>query len=230
MWLFRNLIIGDLEMKNVLARLSSILLITAFAGFGSVQAATIDTLFNTGVDSSGAVLTSGSDPHYTLTYNGSTLDTMVLSGTDFPLTHWLNDATSDSAWIKPDTERGNDSPGIYTFSTAFDLTGFDPTTAYISGKWSTDNSGVDILLNGVSLGLTAGGFENWYDFVIDSGFIAGINTLDFVVKNNSGSSGNPVGLRVDMAGTATVVPVPAAVWLFGSGLLGLVGYSRRKTA
>jgi hypothetical protein len=28
----------------------------------------------------------------------------------------------------------------------------------------------------------------------------------------------------------TVVPVPAAVWLFGSGLLGLVGIARRKTA
>lgn len=27
---------------------------------------------------------------------------------------------------------------------------------------------------------------------------------------------------------ATVVPVPAAVWLFGSGLIGLVGFARRK--
>jgi len=25
------------------------------------------------------------------------------------------------------------------------------------------------------------------------------------------------------------VPVPAAVWLFGSGLLGLIGIARRKT-
>jgi len=29
---------------------------------------------------------------------------------------------------------------------------------------------------------------------------------------------------------ATVIPVPAAVWLFGSGLLGLVGVARRKKA
>ena len=29
---------------------------------------------------------------------------------------------------------------------------------------------------------------------------------------------------------ATVVPVPAAVWLFGSGLLGLIGMARRKAA
>ena len=26
----------------------------------------------------------------------------------------------------------------------------------------------------------------------------------------------------------TVVPVPAAVWLFGSGLIGLIGIARRK--
>jgi hypothetical protein len=28
---------------------------------------------------------------------------------------------------------------------------------------------------------------------------------------------------------ASVVPVPAAVWLFGSGLLGMVGVARRKS-
>jgi hypothetical protein len=27
-----------------------------------------------------------------------------------------------------------------------------------------------------------------------------------------------------------VVPVPAAAWLFGSGLLGLIGVARRKVA
>ena len=32
------------------------------------------------------------------------------------------------------------------------------------------------------------------------------------------------------ATSATVVPVPAAAWLFGSGLLGLVGIARKKSA
>jgi hypothetical protein len=27
---------------------------------------------------------------------------------------------------------------------------------------------------------------------------------------------------------AAIVPLPAAVWLFGSGLLGLIGMARRK--
>ena len=31
-------------------------------------------------------------------------------------------------------------------------------------------------------------------------------------------------------GDVATVPLPAAVWLFGSGLLGLIGMARRKTA
>ena len=31
-------------------------------------------------------------------------------------------------------------------------------------------------------------------------------------------------------GYVNAIPVPAAVWLFGSGLLGLVGVARRKKA
>ena len=30
-------------------------------------------------------------------------------------------------------------------------------------------------------------------------------------------------------GVVEIVPIPAAVWLFGSGLLGLIGFARRKT-
>lgn len=45
-------------------------------------------------------------------------------------------------------------------------------------------------------------------------------------------SEKPVGPRLglDLRLELTAVPVPAAVWLFGSGLLGLVGVARRKSA
>jgi len=49
-------------------------------------------------------------------------------------------------------------------------------------------------------------------------------------------SGSPfAGADIDAIGAATsaapaAVPVPAAMWLFGSGLLGLVGVARRKKA
>ena len=42
--------------------------------------------------------------------------------------------------------------------------------------------------------------------------------------------GNEAHWRVEGVMHTTAVPVPAAVWLFGSGLLGLVGVSRRKKA
>jgi len=42
---------------------------------------------------------------------------------------------------------------------------------------------------------------------------------------------NTIAGYVDSFGSASaVIPVPAAVWLFGSGLLGLVGIARRKQA
>jgi hypothetical protein len=43
-------------------------------------------------------------------------------------------------------------------------------------------------------------------------------------------SANGSVVSTDIVNTAAVVPVPAAVWLFGSGLLGLVGIARRKQA
>ena len=36
--------------------------------------------------------------------------------------------------------------------------------------------------------------------------------------------------ELNLTGTISAVPVPAAVWLFGSGLLGLAGMARRKKA
>jgi hypothetical protein len=47
--------------------------------------------------------------------------------------------------------------------------------------------------------------------------------------NKSGSSGDAYAWAVH-SGDVGEVPVPAAVWLFGSGLLGLAGIARRKAA
>jgi hypothetical protein len=42
------------------------------------------------------------------------------------------------------------------------------------------------------------------------------------------SSINDFGTVVSNPGAWSVVPIPAAVWLFGSGLLGLIGVARRR--
>ena len=66
-------------------------------------------------------------------------------------------------------------------------------------------------------------------------------STDVITDNSpvgSGAPGHPsisgatVGFtyNYDLLLTPTAVPVPAAVWLFGSGLLGLIGIARRKKA
>ena len=43
--------------------------------------------------------------------------------------------------------------------------------------------------------------------------------------------GDPLDLSAGaFSGSLTIVPVPAAIWLFGTGMLGLIGLARRKVA
>ena len=93
----------------------------------------------------------------------------------------------------------------------------------INGDYTATNSLSNTLtLTGSSnfiLGFNVGG--NW---LADSGVVsAGANS--FIV-----SFGGDSVLEVDVQIVPSQVPVPAAVWLFGSGLLGLVGMARRKKA
>lgn len=54
---------------------------------------------------------------------------------------------------------------------------------------------------------------------------------DFSFGNGNQSAGNKGGSNFAWAvhsGNVSAVPIPAAVWLFGSGLMGLLGFARRK--
>lgn len=42
------------------------------------------------------------------------------------------------------------------------------------------------------------------------------------------TGGSITGANLVMVTNVAAVPVPAAVWLFGSGLLGLIGFARKK--
>lgn len=50
------------------------------------------------------------------------------------------------------------------------------------------------------------------------------------VKGNMLIDGPFQGYSLYLEGAVSTVPAPAAVWLFGSGLLGLIGVARRKAA
>lgn len=200
------------------------------------------TLFNTGVDNSGTVLPDGTTPdlHYTLTAPSGTNITLVrTSAGGFPIPPYLGD-NSTSAWIGPNSTSLNGPGGLYDYQTTFSLAGFNPSTASISGQWSSDNAGIEILLNGVDTGNLGNpygspgsySYEHWVSFVINSGFLAGLNTLDFIVQNGNGADDQfgPTALRVEMIGSAIATPLPAALPLFASGLgaLGLLGWRRKR--
>jgi hypothetical protein len=171
----------------------------------ALEAAPIPGLFNTGVNDNGQLLSDNAvDPHYTLmesadpAFPGPETRTLLPG---FPVGPWLAEGP-DSRWIAPRAAQSiGNQPGNYTFRTTFDLTGFDPAKASITGRWAVDNGGVDMVLNGVSLGLVnAGGFGGFTDFAIVSDFVEGTNTLDFVVSNAEPGV-NPTGLRVELRGT-----------------------------
>jgi|GEM_PF-5342041 len=210
----------------------------AFAPADDGRVAIAD-LFNTGVDASGNVLGNDvDDPHYQITDldgTGPLPDSTIPS----PPGAWLsNDA--DSRWIGVDNNQtnGNADQGDYTYETTFTIDAdADLTTALISGRWATDNGGLDILLNGESIGGgISTGFGSLTNFVIDGSildFVHGTNTLEFQFTN-APSSQNPTGLLVDdIAGwyqIQQVVPEPSTFALAALGLMGLAvcGFRRRK--
>ncbi|MCL4178047.1 MAG: immunoglobulin domain-containing protein [Verrucomicrobia bacterium] len=170
----------------------------------------IPGLYNTGVDDSGVLLGDDTvDPHYQLIesadleYMGPEARTL-LPGWPVGGGVWLDEGPN-SRWIAPRAQQGiGNAEGNYTYRTTFDLTGYDPAKARISGGWAVDNGGVDVVLNGTSLGLVnTAGFGGFTEFSIESGFVGGENTLDFIVSN-APTTPNPTALRVEMIGLVEV--------------------------
>ena len=99
--------------------------------------------------------------------------------------------------------------GQYIYRLAFPVSDTEVSSAVVSGRWAADDTGLDILVNGVSTGAHTDRVLEFRDFSIADGFRPGINTLDFIVHNQDCGSCtvNPVGLRVELTGgTAPSTP------------------------
>jgi hypothetical protein len=97
-----------------------------------------------------------------------------------------------------------------TFVTTLDLTGFDPQTVRLHLSIRVDDELIETRLNGqkTSIEMVDRGHKREFrELTLDQGFVAGKNTLEFVVQNDSPSDPydrgpNPMGFRAVLAGTA----------------------------
>lgn len=232
-----------------------VLALAAVALLGGGQVARGDpiTLFNTGVNGAGMPLPNGTigDPHYTLISTPGGTSTLLVrtSAGGFPIPPWLGDNPT-SAWIGPNNDPFLDGPqGLYTYRTTFTLpANANLATASITGQWAADNDLIQILINGVNAPQTNLPFidpqfseprplDSFTPFSITSGFVAGLNTLDFVI-NNQPFSNNPTGVRVELSGTfqptapppPAGVPEPSSLALLGLGTAALAAWRCRRRA
>jgi len=188
-----------------------VLITTALAIFSpgvnavTMPALDISSLFGgSGVSNSGGTLTIDATA-FSIFLEGTPLPPPI----DIPDVSFSLTATYDSSAGNRHTFiNGSLSAGSYMSAT------FDSMTLFNLGNGLGQILETQLTYTGGSLvaGLTTGSI---------AGSIAGSSSNDFSTDFTAGTV---------LAKAGPVVPVPAAVWLFGSGLLGLVGVARRKKA
>lgn len=214
---------------------TKLLLLPAAAVLFSIStianAVQIPGVYNTGLGVGGVALAPGDnqvDANYTIT---ATTDPNVVVGAqartyynpaylmDGPLSRIVN-GTGD----------GNGTAGASTtFSTTFSLAGFDAANATISGQVLFDNFG-EIFLNGNQIGGTFTGFNSLTPFGTNAAFFnGGLNTLSFVLRNDTGPQAFQVAGLTVTAELLAAVPEPAS-WAMMIMGFGLMGASMRKRA
>lgn len=203
-------------MRNTSLRLlvGSALLSAALAGSAGAQ-----VIANTGQGAQGTL-----DPNWSQPFGQA----RIISDGNLPGTAWATSPTS--RWISM-----NDSPyqptGTFNYSTTFDLTGFDISTAILSGQWTVDDYAT-LMLNGNVLGTQSGQWSFFTAFTVNGGsgfFTSGVNTLTVSLTQADGYFD---ALNVDQlsitADAVSTTPEPASIALVATGLVGMFGVARRR--
>ncbi|WP_442497046.1 hypothetical protein [Methylobacter sp. sgz302048] len=111
---------------------------------------------------------------------------------------------------------------VISFSYSFNTDDYLPYNdfALIAGDAQYLVSDVATVGNGDSSG--------WQNFSFTA--LSDFSDLKFIASNHTDTAFNST-LFIDnvSSGSVSAVPVPAAVWLFGSGVLGLLGFNRKRS-
>ena len=149
-----------------------------------------------------------------------------------------NLASATTFSLVANLESSQEVPANGSLATGFASMAFDDTSNLLS--WDISWSGLSGPATGMHFhgpaapGVNAG-------VAVNIGSISGLNSPSIGSANITDAQATDLlaGLWYinihtvafpggEIRGQVGVVPVPAAVWLFGSGLLGLVGFARRK--
>ncbi len=173
--------------RLILLPLIALLHASLFSTVAAAQFVPVPGMFNTGVDGNGGVLATGTpDLNYPMTSGGT-----AVAIDRHP--NWVIPPPG-SKWIGIPNGNITALPGNYVYEMTFDLTGFDPQNARLGFKAAADWQ-VTVRLNGhyltnaccSSVGLTSQFTSNY--------FVAGVNTLEFLVENLLSYS-TPSGLLI----------------------------------
>ena len=201
----------------------TILLLPAFA-----LAATI-TVHNTGVNASDVLVSPGAAASFWTLSSEPAGASEAIGSNAFRFNCCYFADTATAAWVSPGSNGSAGVGGFYVYDLVINLTGFDPATASITGTFGTDNDGSIYLNSNAPVATTCFGcFGAPTAFTINSGFVAGLNTIHVTVNNGGDPTAFFVSFTTATAGPgAGGVPEPATVLLTCVGLVGLFAVQRR---
>jgi hypothetical protein len=204
------------------------LLVLSALAIATVPLSASQIMYGTGVDNNNDNLPGGSmDPHY------------IFSGPGYPFQHAILESASSHctnaegcfpAWVPGQWDSSNDSTinaccGVYDFTTTLDLTGYSSFSGtVVTFYYAADDTGEDILINGVYQAGSTSGYGNWNALaaftILGSNpalIFGAINIITFQVDFTDSLTN---GLTVQMS-PATPSPEATTFLMFSVALIGL---------
>lgn len=221
-------------INNVIFTSRKLITVFAILALMTVAAKSFADVINlsSGVNSSGQLQAGGTNDIHWKVYNNNTLigPAVVLTNLE---SDWATDSKAKWISIKDSVNPNpNGSMGYWAdYRVTFDLSKYNLSTVKLTGNWTADEGGYAMLNN-------MGSFSTSYSktqlssFNVTSGFIQGINTIDFnVMQYDNFYDGSIIEMYITATPLPTAVPEPDAVpfFIMGSILLTFVIVRKNRT-